>query len=54
MTSERSGEDPADDGFSGPAEAWEPWETQLVVVSLALGAGGLVLLGWLVDYFILP
>jgi hypothetical protein len=47
-------EDSNDDAFSGAAEAWEPWETKLVLGSLALGVAGLVLLGWLVDRFILP
>jgi hypothetical protein len=44
----------AQDAFSGPAEKWEPWETMLVLVSIALGIAGVFLLGWLVDYFILP
>jgi hypothetical protein len=42
------------DAFSGQPEDWEPWETTLVLLSLALGGAGLLLLGWLVDYFILP
>lgn len=42
------------DAFSGPAEDWEPWETTLVLLSIALGVAGLFLLGWLVDFFILP
>jgi hypothetical protein len=42
------------DALAGPAEDWEPWESQLVLLSLALGAAGLVVLGWLVDRFILP
>ncbi|HEX6995464.1 MAG TPA: hypothetical protein VF339_15105 [Gammaproteobacteria bacterium] len=41
------------DALAGEAEAWEPWETRLVLISLALGAAGLVVLGVLVDYFIL-
>jgi hypothetical protein len=45
---------PGQDAFSGPAEEWEPWETTLVLLSIALGVAGLFLLGWLVDYFILP
>jgi hypothetical protein len=44
----------SDEAFTGAAEAWEPWETKLVLWSLALGVTGLVLLGWLVDHFILP
>jgi hypothetical protein len=41
------------EALSGKPEAWEPWETQLVVWSIAIGAAGLVVLGWLVDRFIL-
>ena len=41
------------EALAGEPEAWEPWETRLVVGSLAIGAAGLVLLGWLVDRFIL-
>jgi len=47
-------EEIAEDAFSGLAEDWEPWETTLVLLSIALGVAGLLLLGWLVDYFILP
>ncbi len=47
-------EEATTDPFSGPAEDWEPWETTLVLLSLALGVAGLFLLGWIVDYFILP
>jgi hypothetical protein len=43
----------SDDGLGGEPEAWEPWETQLVLWSIGLGLAGLVLLGWLVDRFIL-
>ena len=44
----------ADPGaLAGEAEPWEPWETRLVVASLATGAAALVVLGWLVDHFIL-
>ncbi len=34
-------------------EAWEDWETKLVLWSLALGIGGLVVLGALINAFIL-
>jgi hypothetical protein len=44
---------PAEDALAGEAEAWEPWETALVLLTIAVGAGGLVGLGWLVDHFIL-
>jgi hypothetical protein len=43
----------ADDALSGDPEAWEPWESALVLVTVTVGAGGLVVLGWLVDRFIL-
>jgi hypothetical protein len=43
-----------DDPFTAAPEAWEPWETRLVVGSIAIGMIGLVVLGWLVDRFILP
>lgn len=35
------------------AEPWEKWETKLVGYSIALGLIGLVILGWLVNTFIL-
>jgi hypothetical protein len=54
MSGDEMGDQAAQDAFSGPAEDWEPWETTLVLLSVALGVGGLILLGWLVDYFILP
>ena len=44
---------PADDALSGAPEPWERWETTLVLGSVAIGALGLVVLGWLVDRFIL-
>lgn len=46
----RSGED----ALAGAPEPWEPWETSLVLGSIAVGLVGLVLLGWLVARFILP
>jgi cytochrome b561 len=52
--SDLPGRDADVDALSGPPEAWESWETKLVLGSLALGLVGLVLLGWLVDRFILP
>lgn len=42
-----------EDALSGTPEPWERWETALVVGSLGLGLVGLVVLGWLVDRFIL-
>ena len=43
----------SEDALSGAPEPWERWETSLVVGSLTAGLLGLVLLGWLVDRFIL-
>lgn len=37
----------------GDPEPWQPWETQLVLWSIAVGIGGLLILGWLVNRFIL-
>jgi hypothetical protein len=45
---------PDDDVLSGSPEPWEPWETTLVLGSLAVGLVGLLVLGWLVARFILP
>lgn len=45
---------PADDALSGAPEPWESWETGLVLGSIIVGLVGLVVLGWLVDRFILP
>jgi hypothetical protein len=44
----------ADDALSGEPEPWERWESSLVLGSIALGSVGLLVLGWLVDRFILP
>ncbi|MDH3672295.1 MAG: hypothetical protein OES46_14235 [Gammaproteobacteria bacterium] len=38
----------------GEPEPWESWETKLVLYSLVIGAVGLVVLGALVNAFILP
>jgi len=38
----------------GEAEPWEPWETKLVVWSIGLAIVGVVVLGWLIDTYILP
>ena len=37
----------------GEPEPWEAWETQLVLYSIGIALVGLVLLGWLVNTFIL-
>ena len=36
------------------AEPWEAWETKLVLWSLGIAIMGLVILGWLINTFILP
>ncbi|HEX6998258.1 MAG TPA: hypothetical protein VF322_08930 [Gammaproteobacteria bacterium] len=41
------------EALTGDAEAWESWETWLVTGSVAIGAAALLVLGWLVDRFIL-
>jgi hypothetical protein len=51
---DRPGESTGPDALAGTPEPWEPWETTLVLGSIAVGALGLVVLGWLVDRFILP
>lgn len=38
----------------GEPESWESWETQLMVWSIGLGLAGLVVLGVLINKFILP
>jgi len=38
--------------FSSP-EPWEPWESALVWWCIGIGVAGLVVLGWLVNRFIL-
>lgn len=37
----------------GEPEPWEPWETKLVLYSIGLALAGLVVLGFLVNTFIL-
>ncbi|MEN8131212.1 MAG: hypothetical protein ABFS45_13675 [Pseudomonadota bacterium] len=37
----------------GEGEPWESWETQLVVWSIGIGIVGLIILGWLINTFIL-
>ncbi len=37
----------------GEAEPWESWETQLVSWSIGIAIVGLVVLGWLINTFIL-
>ncbi len=38
----------------GEAEPWEPWETQLVTWSIGIAIVGIIVLGWLINTFILP
>ncbi len=35
------------------AEPWESWESGLVLWSIGIGIGGLIVLGWLVNTFLL-
>jgi hypothetical protein len=37
----------------GEAEPWEPWESQMCLWSLVIGVGGLVILGTLINAFLL-
>lgn len=54
MTRDIQSRSSGEDALSGAPEPWERWESRLVLGSIAVGAIGLVLLGWLVDRFILP
>jgi cytochrome b561 len=44
---------PGEDALAGQPEPWESWETKLVLGSIGVGVFGLIILGWLVDRFIL-
>ena len=37
----------------GEAEPWESWETQLVGWSIGIAIVGLIILGWLINTYIL-
>ena len=37
----------------GEPEPWEPWETKLVTYSIGLAIIALVVLGWLINTYIL-
>ncbi len=37
----------------GEAEPWESWETKLVAGSIAIAIVGVVVLGWLINTYIL-
>jgi hypothetical protein len=54
MTTDDQRADLDDEELVGEPEAWAPWESRLVFGSLLVGVIGLVILGWLVDRFILP
>lgn len=41
------------EALQGEPETWEPWETKLVLYSIGLAIAGLVILGVLVNTFIL-
>ena len=38
----------------GEAEPWESWETQLIMISIGIAIGGVIVLGFLINTFILP
>jgi hypothetical protein len=48
------GVQPGEEALAGEPEPWEAWETGLVLGSIGVGLLGLIVLGWLVDRFILP
>ncbi len=50
---EREQEQPGEGALAEKAEPWESWETALVCWSIGVGLAGLIVLGWLVDRFIL-
>ena len=43
----------AAEALLGEPEPWEPWETKLVVWSIGLAVAALVVLGWLINTYIL-
>jgi hypothetical protein len=45
---------PGDDALSGTPEPWERWETSLVLISIGIGLFALLILGWVVDRYLLP
>jgi cytochrome b561 len=38
----------------GEPEPWESWKTKLVSWSISIAIIGLIVLGWLIDHYILP
>ncbi|MEN8108165.1 MAG: hypothetical protein ABFS22_09180 [Pseudomonadota bacterium] len=53
ITSEDEEEHRSAEALLGEAEPWDSWETALVGYSMAVGLAGLVVLGWLIDKYIL-
>ncbi len=53
MSEESESEHKSAEELLGEAEPWESWETALVGGSMGVGLAGLVILGWLVNKFIL-
>ncbi|MBC6961703.1 MAG: hypothetical protein DWB48_02910 [Nitrosomonas sp.] len=43
-----------DQSVLGEPEPWESWETSLCLWSIGIGIAALVILGILVDWFLLP
>lgn len=48
-----SGDIEVGEGVMGEPEAWEMWETKLVLWSLLIGIAGLIVLGILINIFLL-
>lgn len=44
----------SDDSLFSDPEPWESWESALVMWCIGIGIVGLIILGWLVNTFILP
>lgn len=51
---ENAGHSLASESVLGEPEPWESWETSLCLWSIGIGIAGLVILGVLVDLFLLP
>lgn len=51
-TERQSAESPLESTIEAP-EPWEPWETRLCLISVALGVAGLAVLGFLVNLYLL-
>lgn len=44
----------ANDSVLGEPEPWESWETSLCLWSIGIGSTALIILGFMVDWFLLP